>query len=38
MDGQRLRRSLLDCEKTTVRKEAQMIEFIMPELYLKEKE
>ena len=26
LDGQRLRRSLLDCEKTTVQREAQLIE------------
>jgi hypothetical protein len=38
LDGQRLRRSLLDCEKTTVQREAQLIEISMPELYLKSQE
>ena len=38
LDGQRLRRSLLDCEKTTVQREAQLIEISMPELYLKNQE
>ena len=38
LDGQRLRRSLLDCEKTTVQREAQPIEISMPELYLKNQE
>lgn len=36
--GQRLRRSLLDFEKTTVQREAQLIEISMPELYFKEQE
>ena len=38
VEGQRLRRTLLYCEKTTVQREAQLIEISMPELYLNEKE
>lgn len=35
-EGERLRKTLLDCEKTTVQREAQLINISMPELYLKE--
>lgn len=36
VDGYKLRRSLLEYEKSVVQREAQMIEISMPELYLKE--